>query len=91
MPDVLASARGTIQGKVNVQVRVVVDANGAVSKAIFDLPGPSKYFAKVAMQAAERWRFKPAQVDGRPVASVWVLQFQFRRSGTEVTPVEVLP
>jgi serine/threonine protein kinase len=91
MPDVLASALGTIQGKVNVQVRAVVDANGAVSKAIFDFQGPSKYFAKVAMQAAERWRFKPAQVDGRPVASVWVLQFQFRRSGTEVTPVEVLP
>jgi hypothetical protein len=88
MPDVLASALGTIQGKVNVQVRAVVDANGAVSKAIFDFQGPSKYFAKVAMQAAER---KPAQVDGRPVASVWVLQFQFRRSGTEVTPVEVLP
>ena len=91
VPDVLASARGTIQGKVNVQVRVAVDTNGAVSKAIFDWPGPSKYFAKQAMQAAERWRFKPAQVDGRPVASVWVLQFQFRRSGTEVTPVEVLP
>jgi TonB family protein len=91
MPDVLASARRTIQGKVNVQVRVAADTNGAVSKAIFDFQGPSKYFAKAAMQAAERWRFKPAQVDGRPAASVWVLQFQFRRSGTEVTPVEVLP
>jgi len=91
MPDVLASASGTIQGKISVKVRVAVDANGAVSNATLDAPGPSKYFAKVAMQAAERWRFKPAQVDGQPAASVWVLHFQFRRSGTEVTPVEVSP
>jgi len=74
-----------------VKVRVAVDANGAVSNATLDAPGPSKYFAKVAMQAAERWRFKPPQVDGQPAASVWVLHFQFRRSGTEVTPVEVSP
>ncbi len=91
LPDVLPSASASIQGTVNVRIRVTVDPSGEVSNATFDAPGPSKYFAKVALKAAQQWRFKPAQVDGQPASSVWVLQFQFRRSATEVTPVAVSP
>jgi TonB family protein len=91
LPDVLPKAVASIHGKINVKVRVTVDATGAVSSADFDSPGPSKYFAKAALEAAQRWRFKPAQVKGQAVSSVWVLQFQFKQTGTEVTPVKVSP
>jgi serine/threonine-protein kinase len=91
LPDVLPSAQESIEGKVNVSVRVAVDATGMVSNAALDSPGPSKYFAKQAMQAAQRWRFKPAQADGKAVASTWILRFHFTQSGTDITPVEVSP
>lgn len=90
-PELLPSAQQSIDGKVNVSVRVDVDASGNVSKAEFDSAGPSRYFARQAMQAAQRWRFKPAQADGKPVASAWILHFRFTRSGTEIAPVEVAP
>jgi TonB family protein len=91
LPDVLTSARATIQGTLKVSVQVTVNANGAVTDATFDSQGPSKYFSKVALAAARQWKFKPAQVDGNAVASTWDLQFQFTQTGTEVTPVETAP
>lgn len=90
-PDVSRSASKTIQGRVKVRIRVTVDLSGNVSNAMFDSPGPSKYFANQAMQAAHQWKFKPAEVDGQAVPSVWVLQFQFGQTGTEITPVEASP
>jgi TonB family protein len=91
LPDVPRSASMTIQGKVEVRIRVTVDPSGDVSNAAFDSPGVSKYFANMALQAARNWRFKPAQVDDQAVTSVWILRFQFRQTGTEVTPVEASP
>jgi TonB family protein len=91
LPDVPQSARMTIRGTVEVRVRVTVDPSGDVSNATFDSPGVSKYFANLALQAARDWRFKPAQVDGQTVTSVWILRFQFRQTATEVTPVEASP
>jgi TonB family protein len=91
LPDVLASAYKSIHGKVNVRVRVTVDPGGNVSSATLDSPGPSKYFAKVALEAGQHWRFKPAQVDGQVVSSVWILQFMFTQTATEVSPAEVYP
>ncbi len=91
MPDVLASASRTIQGKVEVRIRVDVNPNGHVSEARFDARGPSRYFAAKALEAAQKWSFKPAQVDGRPVSSVWALRFEFRRSGAEVNAQQVSP
>ena len=91
MPDILPSARESIRGRVNVRIRVTVDPRGDVSNATFDSPGPSKYFAKVALQAAQHWRFRPAQVDGQAASSVWILKFQFTQAATVVTPVEASP
>jgi TonB family protein len=89
MPEVLPSASASITGKISVKIRVAVDASGEVSNATFDRHGPSNYFAKVAMQAAQQWKFKPAQVNGQAASSAWVLDFQFRRSGTEVAAEEL--
>jgi TonB family protein len=91
MPDLLPSAVQSIHGQVNVKVRVSVDPGGNVESASFDSPGPSKYFAKMSLQAAQNWKFKPAQVDGKTVASAWVLHFKFTQSATDVTPIRISP
>lgn len=86
LPEVPRSARETIHGKVRVKVRVAVDPNGDVSSATFVSPGPSRYFARLALEASRQWKFKPAGVDGQPAQ--WLLEYRFGRSSTEVTPVE---
>jgi TonB family protein len=91
LPRVSPSARQTIRGKIKVIVRVQVDPNGDVSNARLDSPGPSKYFANLALQAAQHWKFKPAQADGHAIASIWILRFRFGRTTTEVSPVEAAP
>jgi protein TonB len=91
MPEVPEKATATIHGKFELAIRASVDADGAVSNAVLDSPGPSRYFANLAIQAVRQWKFKAAQVDGRAVPSVWVLTFQFSQASTEVAPVEVSP
>jgi TonB family protein len=87
LPDVPRKARETIQGKVRVSVRVRVDASGNVAGATLETPGPSRYFAGLALQAARRWKFVPAKADDREIASGWLLRFEFGRTGTKVFPV----
>jgi TonB family protein len=89
LPDVSVSARNTIQGKIRVSVRVAVNPAGEVTGATLVSPGPSKYFANKALEAARRWKFKPADVNGRPVSSEWILRFQFGRSSTDVVPADL--
>lgn len=86
LPTVPQSARNTIQGKVRVGVRVQVDPSGRVSSATLASPGPSRYFAKLALQAAQQWQFTPPQEGGQPVPSAWLLRFQFGRAVTQVFP-----
>ena len=91
LPDVLPAAMESIKGKVDVGVRVTVDPGGDVTDARLDSPGSSQYFARVTLEAARKWTFKPAQADGQAVPSVWILQFEFTQGGIEVTPSEVSP
>jgi TonB family protein len=91
VPDVPPGPRNTIQGRVTVAVRVTVDPTGSVANAEFASHGPSAYFARLAMESAHNWKFKPAQQDGRAVASTWLLRYEFRRSGADVNPVETQP
>jgi TonB family protein len=91
LPDVPRSARDTIQGKVRVSVRVAVDASGSVTDAKFQSRGPSAYFANLALKAARRWKFMPPQVDGKDASSEWLLRFEFKRTGTDVHPVQAAP
>ncbi len=91
LPDVSPKARGTIHGKVRVSVKVHVDPSGGVSAAEFDSPGPSKFFADLAMQAARKWAFTPPEVNGKSVASDWRLRFEFSPKDTKVTPTQTAP
>jgi TonB family protein len=82
-PVVSRSAQNTISGTIKVRVKVLVDAGGNVESASFATEGPSKYFARQAMQAAQQWKFAPAQ-NGQAAQSAWILHFGFKRSGTEM-------
>ena len=91
MPDISAKARGTIQGRVRVSVRVHVDPSGNVMGAELESPGPSTYFAGQSLQAAKRWEFEAPVVDGRKVSSEWVLRFVFTSTETKVIPAQAVP
>jgi len=90
-PRVSPSARNTIEGKIRVVVRVEVDPSGNVTNAKLVSAGPSKYFARLAEEAARGWKFIPPQVRGQAVASQWNLRFGFRRTDTEVIPTQTAP
>jgi TonB family protein len=85
LPEVSQRSRNTITGTVKVGVRVQVDVSGKVTEATLTSPGPSKYFADLALKSAKEWKFAPAEVDGKPVSSAWSLQFRFRRSSVEAS------
>jgi hypothetical protein len=55
-----------------------VDPSGSVAAVLPENPGPSKYFARLADNAAREWRF--AETD-KQSARVWLLRFQFTRDG----------
>jgi TonB family protein len=84
IPDVSSSARRTIQGHIKVRVKVDVDATGNVTSATLRDAGPSKYFSRVAEEAAKRWKFAPAQ-GGQDEPRSWTLLFVFSRGGTEMS------
>ena len=79
IPIVPRSARKTIHGHIKVAVLVIVDRSGNVIDALLENPGPSWYFARLAREAARKWRFAPAdKQDSRE----WLLRFEFTRGGT---------
>jgi TonB family protein len=79
IPDVPRFARATIRGHIKVWVRVTVGKDGTVSAALPDRPGPSKYFERLAVQAAKKWTFPPQ--DNAAPRSMQV-RFDFSRDGT---------
>jgi TonB family protein len=88
LPNPSVSARNTIHGKIKVRVKVDVDSSGNVAGAKFVTVGPSKYFSRLAMEAARQWKFKPPTAKGQPSRSEWTLLFEFTRGGTEAVPQE---
>ena len=84
MPQVLPAAKASIRGTVAVSVRITVDEAGNVTTATLVSPGPSRYFSRISLQAAQQWRFKPA-----PAGSAWILRFLYRQSGIEIVPAKL--
>jgi TonB family protein len=85
VPDVPRHALNTITGKVRVKVKVHVDREGKVVDSEFASHGPSQYFARLAMETARQWKFAPSDSESR----AWNLQFDFRRTGTDVVPTQL--
>ena len=90
-PDIPEHIQDGIQGHFYVRVALQVDADGKVTNATLDEPGPSRYFANQALKTAQTWTFQPAEVGGSAVASQWALLFRFGRDGITVTPTETGP
>jgi TonB family protein len=78
IPDVPRRTRDTIRGHIRVAVRVTVDGSGNVVDETLENPGPSKYFARLATEAARKWKFAPA---GNHNSRKWLLRFEFTRGG----------
>ena len=87
-PNPSSSARRTIHGTIKVRVKVDVDPSGNVTGANFITVGPSQYFARLAMDAARQWKFKPPESKGQSLPSRWTLLFEFSRDGTQEIPQE---
>jgi outer membrane biosynthesis protein TonB len=77
-PAISHSTRESIHGQIKVAVSVTVDRAGNVVAENLEVHGSSKYFARLASDAAKKWKFVPA--DGQPPRE-WLVQFEFSRSG----------
>jgi serine/threonine protein kinase len=84
LPDVTRVIRDKIRGHVTVTVRVLVDPSGNVVGEFFESVGPSRYFARLAGDAAGEWKFVPTDQRG---PRVWMLRFEFTRAGVTVNTV----
>jgi serine/threonine-protein kinase len=80
VPRVPQRARETIHGHVKVAVRVTVDKAGNVVRDRFENAGPSRYFNRLASEAARKWKFTADNEGSRE----WLLRFEFGRDGTTV-------
>lgn len=80
MPKVPQSALQTIRGTVRVAIRVVIGQDGTVRSASSQIPGPSRYFERIALQTAKEWSFTPTI---REVDREMLVRFFFRRDGVE--------
>jgi len=61
-----------------VQVRVTIAPNGRVSSVVRLMATSDAFWRVTERQALDHWRFRPATVDGRPVADSKVMTLQFR-------------
>jgi len=84
LPDVPQSARDSIQGTIRVGIKVLVDPSGNVVGAELDDPGPSRYFARLATQAAQSWRFSPTN---QFASREYIVRFDFRNTETTASAV----
>jgi TonB family protein len=78
IPDISRHARDSIRGRIKVMVRVTVDRSGNVVGEKLVSSGSSKYFARLASDAAAKWKFAPADKQG---SREWLLRFEFTRGG----------
>jgi len=91
LPEASPKALATIHGVVRVSVRVHVDPTGNVAEATLDSPGPSPYFADLALKAARRWQFASPEAGGHSIPSEWLIRFHFTPSGPKAIPTQTIP
>jgi TonB family protein len=76
-PKISPSAQRSIRGRIKLRVRTHVDAAGNVTRADLLSAGPSKYFARLVVDAAREWKFVPSTQGGRR----YILHFDLTRRG----------
>jgi len=81
-PVVPSSIRPRIRGRIPVDVRVQIDAQGRVTSAsplTRAHSGLETYLAGRAVAAAKQWRYKPARQNGNAVAGTEIIHFNFEK------------
>jgi TonB family protein len=63
--------------EVPVRVRVLLNSDGGIDRTELLTRKVDSSVAEAALDAAKRWRFEPARVAAKPVASEIVVQFNF--------------
>lgn len=86
LPNVPQSALHTITGTVKVRVRIKADRGGNVAEAHLESAGPSPYFARLALAAANGWKFT---TQPQSPQTEWRLTFEFRRDGARAIPTKI--
>jgi TonB family protein len=86
IPEVPVRASRTIRGTVRVSVRVIVNDDGTVFAALTDERGPSRYFERLALEAAKKWTFTPADASDQRVV---LIRFAFSRDTTTANAFSV--
>jgi hypothetical protein len=78
-PALTDALRAFLRRETTVSVQVRVDERGFVTRAdVIQFPGLSQYVAKVVQNTALMWRFRPAERNGLPVQSEFLIGFQFK-------------
>jgi len=90
MPEVPREILATIRGLVKVTVRVRVDRSGSVVDAELDSHAGSRYFDRVALDAARRWKFKPAASSAN-AQSARLLRFECRPDACQAFALPAQP
>jgi TonB family protein len=78
LPTVSRGSLQTIHGTIKVTIRTLVNQDGTVRAATSHIPGPSRYFERVALQAAKKWTFAPTS---EPSPRTVFVRFNFTRGG----------
>jgi outer membrane biosynthesis protein TonB len=78
IPVLSRGARESIRGQIKVAVRVTLDRGGTVVAENLEVHGSSTYFARLATDAAKKWKFAPSDTQS---PREWLLQFEFSREG----------
>jgi hypothetical protein len=80
-PTIPQSMKQQMVGSLTVEVRVKVDANGEVVDAVATSTNKnnkmSGYLENRSAQAARLWKFEPATLNGKKVASETTIEFKF--------------
>jgi hypothetical protein len=67
-----------------VSVRVIVEQDGTVFAALTERRGPSRYFERLAIDAAKKWTFPPTDSDAQ---RLMLVKFAFSRDNTTAEAV----
>ena len=78
LPDVPQRAMETIRGRLLFAVRVTISNSGTVVHATAERTRSSRYLARLATEAATKWRFPPTEDHG---SRRRLLRFEFTRQG----------
>jgi len=60
-------------------------------EATLESPGPSRYFADRALEAAQRWKFAPRARVSQSPPEEWILRFDYTEADTQVSGERATP